>query len=88
MLLLARISVEFLFGSTRLSTAYLLLPQIGVYGAGAPVRSQYNEGHPVTWAGLRYTASILHRTFYQGLAQDHRPFKTGIGQHLSHHSTN
>jgi hypothetical protein len=35
LLLLAPISVEFLFGSTHLSTAYLLLPQIGVYGAGA-----------------------------------------------------
>jgi hypothetical protein len=32
---LAPIIVEFLFGSTHLSTAYLLLPQIGVYGAGA-----------------------------------------------------
>jgi hypothetical protein len=35
LLVLAPIIVEFLFGSTHISTAYLLLPQIGVYGAGA-----------------------------------------------------
>lgn len=35
LLLLAPISVEFLFGSTHISTFYLLLPQIGVYGCGA-----------------------------------------------------
>jgi hypothetical protein len=35
LLLLAPIIVEFLFGSTHLSTFYLILPQIGVYGCGA-----------------------------------------------------
>src|SRR5262249_32215827 len=35
LLVLAPIIVEFLFGSTQLSNIYLLLPQIGVYGAGA-----------------------------------------------------
>src|SRR5262245_29663368 len=35
LLVLAPIIVEFLFGSTSVSRLYLLLPQIGVYGAGA-----------------------------------------------------
>jgi hypothetical protein len=35
LLALAPIIVEFLFGSTHISMLYLLLPQIGVYGAGA-----------------------------------------------------
>lgn len=35
LLVLSPIIVEFLFGSTRISTLYLLIPQIGVYGCGA-----------------------------------------------------
>src|SRR5262245_3423202 len=35
LLVLAPLIVEFLFGSTSISRLYLLLPQIGVYGAGA-----------------------------------------------------
>jgi len=35
LLALSPIVVEFLYGSTHVSMAYLLLPQLGVYGCGA-----------------------------------------------------
>jgi hypothetical protein len=52
LLLLAPIIIEFLFGSTHLSTFYLLLPQIGVYGCGALIIRALAQSRRRGWVAV------------------------------------
>src|SRR5215469_14506859 len=63
LLLLAPIIVEFLFGSTHITTFFLLLPQIGVYGCGALIiralaRSRRRGWVAILLMGLAFAVAL------------------------------
>jgi hypothetical protein len=73
LLLLAPIMVEFLFGSTRISMFYLLLPQIGVYGCGALIiralaRYQRRGWVAILLMGLAFAVALECLTLQTALA--------------------